>query len=65
MSIPAATARVLDASLVQDALRLELRLSTEAAVAHGVFGVPSIELDGRQYWGLDGLPMLREALAAD
>jgi hypothetical protein len=30
-----------------------------------VFGVPSFELDGRLFWGLDALPMLRAALAGD
>ena len=51
--------------VVQDELRQELRRSTELAVARGVFGVPSIEHDGLQYWGLDALPMLREAITAD
>jgi len=42
----------------------ELRAATEAAIARGVFGVPTIELDGRLYWGFDALPMVREALLA-
>lgn len=40
-----------------------LRANTEAALAAGVFGVPSIELEGRHFWGLDALPMLRDALS--
>lgn len=40
----------------------ELRGRTEAAVAEGVFGVPSLVVDGRLFFGLDALPMLREAL---
>jgi 2-hydroxychromene-2-carboxylate isomerase len=41
----------------------ELRALTDAAIARGVFGVPTFELDdGRLFWGLDALPMLREAL---
>lgn len=39
-----------------------LRDNTQAALAAGVFGVPSIEVDGRCFWGLDALPMLRDAL---
>ncbi|MBL8308752.1 MAG: 2-hydroxychromene-2-carboxylate isomerase [Rubrivivax sp.] len=43
-------------------VKAELRAHTEAAIAAGVFGVPSFELEGRVFWGLDALPMLREAL---
>jgi 2-hydroxychromene-2-carboxylate isomerase len=40
----------------------ELRAATDEAIARGIFGVPTIELDGRRYWGFDALPMVREAL---
>ena len=43
-------------------VKTELRQATEAAIALGVFGVPTFELDGRLFWGLDALPMLRAAL---
>ena len=43
-------------------VKTELRQLTEDAAAQGVFGVPSFECDGRLFWGLDALPMLREAL---
>ena len=43
----------------------ELRAATDAAVALGVFGVPSVRCDGRIYWGLDGLAMLAAALRGD
>jgi 2-hydroxychromene-2-carboxylate isomerase len=46
-----------------DDVKAELRRNTEAALAAGAFGVPSLELDGRLFWGLDALPMLRDALA--
>ena len=46
-----------------EAVKRELRETTEAAIAAGVFGVPSYRLDGRLFWGLDALDMLREALA--
>ncbi|MFM1906991.1 MAG: hypothetical protein RLZZ591_668 [Pseudomonadota bacterium] len=39
-----------------------LRSHTEQAVAQGVFGVPSFEVDGKLFWGLDALPMLRDYL---
>ena len=45
-----------------DAVKAELRAHTEAAVAAGVFGVPMFEVDGRQIWGFDALPMLRAAV---
>ena len=43
-------------------MKAELRLATEAAAAAGLFGVPTIECEGRLFWGLDALPMLRDAL---
>ena len=39
-------------------VKAELRALTDAAIAAGVFGVPTIEVDGRLFWGLDALPML-------
>jgi 2-hydroxychromene-2-carboxylate isomerase len=45
-----------------DEVKAELRANTQAALAAGAFGVPSFELDGRLFWGLDALPMLRDAL---
>jgi 2-hydroxychromene-2-carboxylate isomerase len=48
-----------------DEVKAELRRHTEAALQQGVFGVPSIELDGRVFWGLDALPMVAAALRGD
>jgi 2-hydroxychromene-2-carboxylate isomerase len=45
-----------------EAVKAELRHATETAIAQGVFGVPSFEHQGRVFWGLDALPMLRAAL---
>ena len=45
-----------------DEVKAELRVLSEAAAAAGLFGVPTIELDGRHFWGLDALPMVRDAL---
>ncbi len=48
-----------------DAVKAELRAHTDVAIEHGVFGVPTIELDCRLFWGLDALPMVRAALLGD
>ena len=48
-----------------DAVKGELRAATDEAIARGIFGVPSFEVDGRLFWGLDALPMLRAALQSD
>ena len=45
-------------------VKAELRAATDAAIARGVFGVPSFELDGRLFWGIDALPMLHAALCS-
>lgn len=42
-----------------------LRSNTDAAAAQGVFGVPAFGVDGKIFWGLDGLPMLRAWLEGD
>ena len=53
------------------AVKEELFAIGEAALQHGVFGVPSCVLlpeeeggDPELFWGVEGLPMLREALLA-
>ena len=43
-------------------IKAELRAATAEAAARGIFGVPTIECDGRAFWGQDALPMLRAAL---
>jgi 2-hydroxychromene-2-carboxylate isomerase len=48
-----------------EAVKAELRAHTEVAIELGLFGVPTIELDGRLFWGLDALPMVRAALQHD
>ena len=46
-------------------VKSELRAATDDAIVRGLFGVPSFEVDGRLFWGLDALPMLRAALQSD
>lgn len=48
-----------------DDVKTELRASTDAAVAAGVFGVPTIAVDGRLFWGFDALPMVAAAMRGD
>jgi 2-hydroxychromene-2-carboxylate isomerase len=48
-----------------ETVKQRLRVETEAALTLGVFGVPTVELDGRLFWGQDALPMLRAALEGD
>lgn len=43
-------------------VKSELRVNTESAVAAGIFGVPTVSVDGRNFWGHDGLDPLSEHL---
>lgn len=40
----------------------QLKAHADEAIAMGVFGVPSFDVDGKVFWGLDALPMLRAYL---
>ena len=48
-----------------DEVKSELKANCNEAIARGVFGVPTIEVDGKLFWGLDALPMLRDYLNAE
>ena len=48
-----------------DEAKALLKTNTDDAIANGVFGVPTFEVDGKIFWGLDALPMLRDYLADD
>lgn len=54
-------ARASDDPLV----KAQLKANTDAAIAQGIFGVPTFEVDGQLFWGLDALPMLRAYLSGD
>lgn len=45
-----------------DVVKQRLRASTDEALAMGLFGVPSMVVDGRVFWGQDALPILRSYL---
>ena len=46
-------------------VKVELKGNTDAAIVRGVFGVPTCAVDGKLFWGLDALPMLRAYLEGD
>ena len=48
-----------------DDVKRELRALSDEALKLGLFGVPTIEVDGRLFWGIDALPMVRAALQGD
>lgn len=48
-----------------DEVKAQLRASTDEAMAAGLFGVPTLEVDGQYFWGFDSLPVLRDYLDAD
>lgn len=54
-------ARAMDAA----AVKAELKANTDAAIAQGIFGVPTFEVDGQLFWGLDAMPMLRAYIKGD
>jgi len=48
-----------------DAVKQALKDSTAQALAKGVFGVPTIEVDDRFFWGADSLDMVAASLRGD
>ena len=75
VSEPAVVARVADAvgldgrALVEQAssqpIKDRLRAQTDDAIARGVFGVPTFEVEGELFWGYDDLPYLERFLAGE
>ncbi len=43
-------------------VKAELKANADQAIALGLFGVPSLVVDGKLFWGFDALPMLRDYL---
>jgi 2-hydroxychromene-2-carboxylate isomerase len=43
-------------------IKENLKENTQLAISKGLFGVPSIEVDDKMFWGNDALPMLRDYL---
>lgn len=46
-------------------VKADLKAHTDEAIARGVFGVPTIAVDDKLFWGLDALPMLSAYLRGD
>ena len=48
-----------------DEVKAQLKANTDEAITRGVFGVPTFEVDGKLFWGVDALPLLRAYLLGD
>ena len=48
-----------------DEVKAELKQATAEAAARGIFGVPTIDVEGRLFWGVDALPMVAACLRGD
>ena len=46
-------------------VKAQLKAHTDEAIALGVFGVPTMAVDDKLFWGLDALPMLKQYLDED
>jgi hypothetical protein len=45
-----------------ETVKAQLKAHSDEALAAGAFGVPTVAVDGKLFWGLDALPMLRDYL---
>lgn len=52
-----------DAQLADPAIKQALRENTDEAIAHGVFGVPTLVVDGEIFWGHDAADQFLDYLA--
>ena len=52
------------AATSREDVKLALRTNTEAAIAAGVFGVPTLRIGGELFWGNDATPMIEDWLDA-
>jgi 2-hydroxychromene-2-carboxylate isomerase len=48
-----------------DEVKAQLKANTDEALQRGVFGVPTLVVDDKLFWGLDALPMLQAYLSGD
>ena len=48
-----------------DEVKQQLRAATDDALAHGVFGVPTIGVGDKRFWGFDALDMVAALLKND
>jgi 2-hydroxychromene-2-carboxylate isomerase len=52
-----------ETALADPAVKAALRANTEQALAAGVFGVPTLEIDGELFWGNDAHGLMQTVLA--
>jgi 2-hydroxychromene-2-carboxylate isomerase len=52
-----------DAAITRPEVKAQLRKNTEEAIAAGVFGVPTIAIGGKIFWGFDSTQMLLDYLS--
>jgi 2-hydroxychromene-2-carboxylate isomerase len=48
-----------------DDVKAELKANTDAAIARGLFGVPTYAVEDKLFWGFDALSMLRAFMDGD
>ena len=48
-----------------ESIKQALRDATAGALSLGIFGVPTLQAEGRLFWGVDALPMLSACLRDD
>jgi 2-hydroxychromene-2-carboxylate isomerase len=53
----------VDEAINSDSVKAQLRANTEAAVAAGVFGVPTLRIGAELFWGNDASAMIEDWLA--
>jgi 2-hydroxychromene-2-carboxylate isomerase len=58
----AALSRKLGVAEIGQQAKDQLRKNTDEAVQHGVFGVPTFEVDGELFWGADSIEFLKDFL---
>lgn len=46
-------------------VKAALQRTTAEATSRGVFGVPTVEVDGEHFWGLDSFPALEAVLRGE
>jgi len=52
-----------EARIADPAVKEALHANTDAAIARGVYGVPTFDIGGELFWGDDALPMMLDFLA--
>jgi 2-hydroxychromene-2-carboxylate isomerase len=57
--------READARIAAPEVKLQLRRNTDEAIARGVFGVPTLVVDGELFWGVDATDMALDYIASD